>query len=56
MADSAARRTAATEPGGRAARKPYSPPVVTEYGTLRELTRQQSFQAFDGIAGTSPAA
>lgn len=56
MADSSTQRTVTTEAGGRTARKPYSPPVVTEYGSLRDLTRQQSFQAFDGFGGTSPAA
>lgn len=56
MADSASKKNDAAERDGRTPRKPYSPPVVIEYGSLRELTREQSVNPTDGILGTSPAA
>jgi hypothetical protein len=34
-------------------RKPYTPPVLTEYGSVEELTRGGHGQAQDFPAGTS---
>lgn len=56
MVDSDTQRTGAASGADPSRKKPYSPPVVIEYGRLEELTRQQSFEVFDGIGGTAPAA
>lgn len=56
MADRTPNRKETIELEGRIAKKPYSPPVVIEYGSLRDLTREQSENPTDGLLGTSPAA
>lgn len=37
------------EQGGK---KPYSPPVVTEFGSLREITGGSNLDPSDGITGS----
>jgi hypothetical protein len=56
MSDNEPQRTDTAEVGGCTPKKSYSTPVVFEYGSLRELTREQSVNPSDGILGTSPAA